>query len=181
MAKIVRLTENDLVRIVKKIISEEMAPPSPTTNTPPPAPTTTSQYGYQTEILPELKNNIFKFNKGTSSIDANSITNWTEFEKFRDTIVNYVSKGKKLPQLGVTGSESQTPGKMDNYQLAMLRAQNMLDYLERYFESKNKNVNIEYRSSRGVKGKTEYKPGDDANNQKFTDDQWVQVWVTLEK
>jgi len=57
----------------------------------------------------------------------------------------------------------------------------MLDYLEGYFESKNKNVNIEYRSSRGVKGKTEYKTGDDPNNQKFTDDQWVQVWVTLEK
>ena len=95
MAKIVRLTENDLVRIVKKIISEEMAPPSPTTNTPPPAPTTTSQYGYQTEILPELKNNIFKFKKGASSIDANSITNWREFEKFRNTIVNYVSKNKK--------------------------------------------------------------------------------------
>jgi hypothetical protein len=148
---------------------------------PPVAPTTTSQYVYQNQVLPELKNNIFKFKKGASSIDANSITNWPEFEKFRDTIVNYVNKGKKLPQLGATGSESQTPGKMDNYKLAELRAKNMLDYLEGYFESKNKNVKIEARSSRGVKGKTEYKPGDDANNQKFTDDQWVQVWVTLEK
>jgi hypothetical protein len=157
-------------------------PVAPTTNTPPPAPATTTEYAYQNEVLPELKNNIFKFKKGASSIDPNSITNWQEFEKFRDTIINYVNKGKKLAHLGATGSESQTPGKMDNYQLAMLRAKNMLDYLETYFETKGKNVRIEDRSSSGKIGKAKYDPKvNKPDEEQYTNDQWVQVWVKLQK
>jgi hypothetical protein len=150
--------------------------------TPPTTNTTTSQVGYQNEVLPELKNNIFKFNKGASSIDSNSITNWDEYTKFRDAIVNYINKGKQIFELSVNGSESLTPGKMDNYKLAELRAKNMLQDFKNYITQKNKNIKIQSSASHPKMGKIEYKQGvDNANDPKYLNDQWAQIWVKLQK
>ena len=148
-----------------------------------PNPETTSEFAFHNEIIPELSNNTFYFNKGASTIDSNSITNWKNFEKFIDSIVGYLKKNKKLvSHITVNGSESQTPGTMDNYKLAEERQKNMKEYISRYITPDMKIKDMFSFSAHPTIGKTPYNKGvDNPNDKKYLNDQWVKVWFKMQK
>jgi hypothetical protein len=148
-----------------------------------PETTTTSSFAYQNEIIPELPKNVFKFKKGASQINQESITNWDDFVKFINGVINYLKTNKKkISNITINGSESQTPGKKDNYELAKERQNNMNNYISRLVTPEMKAKDLFGVSLHPSIGKTPYKQGvDNANDPKYLEDQWVKVWFKIEK
>lgn len=148
-----------------------------------PNPETTSEFAYQNEVIPQLSNNVFYFKKGASTIDSNSITNWNDFVKFVNSIVDYLKKNKKsVASITINGSESQTPGKMDNYELAKKRQESMKEYISKYITPDMKIKDMFSFSTHPTIGKTPYKQGvDNPDDKKYLNDQWVKVWFKMQK
>lgn len=148
-----------------------------------PNPETTSEFAFHNEIIPELSNNTFYFNKGKSKIEPESITNWDDFLKFVNSIVGYLTKNKKkVASITINGSESQTPGIMDNYELAKKRQENMKTFISKYITPDMKIKDMFSFSAHPTIGKTPYKKGvDNPNDKKYINDQWVKVWFKMQK
>ena len=147
--------------------------------------TTPEVFVTQDKLFPDLKNNLFFFKKGAYTIDQNSITNWNEFNNFINKIVDYVVKNnKKIKNITLHGSESQTPSKEDNFELAKKRQESMKQYImskipENLLTSKLTGFSS---SSHPYLGKTPYEPGvDNPNDKKYLNDQWVKVTLDMQK
>jgi hypothetical protein len=180
MPKIVRLTENDLVRIVKKIISEKMAPPAPTASVN--IKTATSSGGGNKKNLKDVLNlkNKFYFKTGKTGIDSNSISNFQDFTNFMAKTKNYLTKLNKPFGIGWTASESQTPKTGTNVnELSQKRGQSISDYVSEYFKTVPSYPEDMMIPGRYQQGLEKYTPGENVNDKKFLNDQWVElnIWI----
>jgi hypothetical protein len=164
---------------IKKHYLMEAEPGNPEVTTK-----SSSSYALQNEVIHGLPTNIFKFKKGMSEINQQSITNWGDFVKFINSVINYLKTNKKkISNIHIVGSESQTPSKEDNFTLATKRQDNMYDYILTLITDEMKAKDGIFSVTRHPKiGKATFTQGvDNPNDQKYLDDQWVKVWFTLEK
>jgi glutamate synthase domain-containing protein 1 len=185
MKKLFEIDNNEKQRIleihrsaIKKHYLMEAEPGNPEMTTK-----SSSSYALQNEVIPGLSTNVFKFKKGASQINQQSIINWNDFVTFINSVINYLKKNKKtISNIHIVGSESQTPSKEDNFTLARKRHDNMENYILKLIDDKMKVKGMFTVTSHPKIGKATFTQGvDDPNDQKYLDDQWVKVWFTLEK
>jgi len=186
MKKLFEIDNNEKQRIleihrsaIKKHYLMEAEPGNPEITTK-----SSSSYALQNEVIPGLSTNVFKFRRGMSEIDEQSIINWNNFVTFINSVINYLKKNKKtISNIHIVGSESQTPSKGDDFTLARKRHDNMYDYILTLITDEMKAKDGIFSVTRHPKrGKVTFTQGvDNPDDQKYLDDQWVKVWFTLEK
>jgi len=174
-----RILEMHETATKRNYLSEQTAPPSPTTPTASfNVNTGTSSAGSKQNLKDVLKlNNKFYFKTGKTGLDKDSITNFQDLQNFLTKSKEYLTKLNKPFQIHWLASESQTPKPNTNVnELSQKRGEAVSNF---FWKDLSKLPS--YPKDSGVvgryqQGKIPFKQGvDNPQDPKFLNDQFVEI------